>query len=342
MDNPFGAYFSSSAERSPTKRRPQGKRRRRRRREAEPQTIGTNPETWPPPDPEPFDNQDRPQPPQAPPVYHDPDAGFTGDWNDWTSTDGTAVTEPTPRAEDVDWNDWATSTATEQSGELTPPPTLPRLKDYGGGGPITRRPRKSYRDERYDDPGSRAKTAAVVKGVVGALAFVVLLGVAANIFLGPSEEPVTAQQALVPATRPGTPTTVPPLPEHALSGCEAFRSESITISAERGDTATPQGAILGFEYSYYVERDAAKARTYVTDDAHVGDEAALAAGIATFPLGVKYCIHITRGDSADPSVWHVTVHQQWPGESAVEKIHQTMRTAEVVDGRFRITRIEHR
>lgn len=48
-----------------------------------------------------------------------------------------------------------------------------------------------------------------------------------------------------------------------------FRSSSITISAEHGYTASPQGAILGFEYSYYVDRDAAQARTYVADDAHV-------------------------------------------------------------------------
>ncbi|MDO3650227.1 hypothetical protein [Nocardia mangyaensis] len=342
MDNPFGAYFSSPDDASPSRRRPQGKRRRRRRREAEPQTIGTNPEIWPPPEPEPFDNRTPPPPTPAPPVYRGADDdGFTGDWNDWNEV--TPAAEPT-RGDDVDWNDWATNTATEQSGDRVEMPVLPRLKDFGGGGPIARRPRKRYDDERYDDSGSRTKTAAAVKGIVGALVFVVALGLAANIFLGPGDETAEAKQAVVPGSRTtaSTATSTPPLPAHALTGCEEFRGDSITISAERGDTATPQGAILGFEYSYYVDRDAAKARTYVTDDAHVGDEAALAAGIETFPLGVKYCIHITRGDSADPTIWHVTVHQQWPGDSAVEKIHQTMRTTEVVDGRYRITSIDHR
>lgn len=343
MDNPFGAYFSSPAD--PARRRPQGKRRRRRRREAEPQTIGTNPETWPPPEPEPFDEVPGALA-TAPtePIYRTAaeEDGFTGDWNDWN--DEAPVEETPHRTDDVDWNDWATATATEQSGDRVEMPVLPRLKDFGGGGPIARRPRKKYDDERYDDPNGRAKAAAAVKGIVGALVFVVVLGLAANIFLGSGDTPVAAKQASVSGapTTGSTATTVPPLPAHAVAGCESFRSQSITISAERGDTATPQGAILGFEYSYYVDRDAAKARTYVTDDAHVGDESALAAGISTFPTGVKYCIHITRADSTDPTVWNVTVQQQWPGDTAIEKIQQTMRTAEVAPGRYRITSIDHR
>ncbi|WP_336086418.1 hypothetical protein [Nocardia sp. SSK8] len=345
MDNPFGAYFSSPDATPPARRRPQGKRRRRRRREAEPQTIGTTPETWPPPDPEPFDDRPAPAPVYVEPVYRTDadDDGFTGDWNDWHDAEA-AVEEPA-RRDDVDWNDWATTTATEQSGDHVEMPVLPPLKDYGGGGTITRRPRRSFDDERYDDPHGRAKAAAAIKGVVGALVFVVALGLAANIFLGPSDRADEAKQAAlagVPATTAAEETLVSPAPPHAVDGCESFRSSSITISADRGDTASPQGAILGFEYSYYVDRDAAKARAYVTDDAHVGDEAALAAGIATFPAGVKYCIHITRADTTDPSVWNVTVQQQWPGDTAIEKINQTMRTTEVSTGRYRITSIDHR
>ncbi|MFC4124542.1 hypothetical protein [Nocardia rhizosphaerae] len=338
MDNPFGAYLPSP---EPARRRPKG--RRRRRREAEPQTIGTNPETWPPPDPEPYVEaaQDNPYAPTEP-IHRNQDEedGFTGDWNDWHSD----AAAPEPRhGEEVDWNDWATTTATEQSSDRVEMPVLPRLKDFGGGGTISRRPRKSYDDERYDDPHGRAKAAAAVKGVVGALLFVALVGVAATIFLGPGEQAQAGQAAVSGSpTTESAATTVPPLPAHAVAGCESFRSQSITISAERGDTATPQGAILGFEYSYYVDRDAAKARTYVTPDAHVGDEAAIAAGIATFPTGVKYCIHITRADAGDPTLWNVTVQQQWPGDAEIEKIQQVMRTAEVAPGRFRITSINHR
>ncbi|MFD3747981.1 hypothetical protein [Nocardia sp. NPDC058633] len=340
MDNPFGAYFASPDAAPPGRRRPQGKRRRRRRREAEPQTIGTNPEIWPPPDPEPFVD-DPFQPAPVEPVYRDPadDDGFTGDWNDWNDSD---VPVRTQRGDDVDWNDWATTTASEQSGDHVEIPVLPRLKDFGGGGQIARRPRRNFDDERYDDSGGRVKAAAAIKGIVGAVVFVVVLGVAATIFLGPADKPTTTAQAAVSGTRATSSTPVPPLPAHALSGCESFRTPSITISAERGDTASPEGAILGFEYSYYVDRDAAKARSFVTDDAHVGDASALAAGIGSLPLDVKYCVHITKADAADPYLWNVTIHQKWPGDATTEKIDQVMRTTEVAPGRHRITSIDHR
>ncbi|WP_194825755.1 hypothetical protein [Nocardia sp. XZ_19_231] len=340
MDNPFGAYFASPDATSPGRRRPQGKRRRRRRREAEPQTIGTNPETWPPPDPEPFD--DGPfQPAPVEPVYRNPDDddGFTGDWNDWN--DGDVPAEP-QRGDDVDWNDWATATATEQSGDHVEIPVLPRLKDFGGGGQIARRPRRNFDDERYDESGGKVKAAAAIKGIIGAVVFVVLLGLAATIFLGPADKPITTAQAAVSGTRATTSTVVPPLPAHALSGCESFRTPSITISAERGDTASPEGAILGFEYSYYVDRDAAKARSFVTDNAHVGNASALAEGIGSLPLDVKYCVHITKADAADATLWNVTIHQKWPGDATTEKINQVMRTTEVAPGRHRITSIDHR
>ena len=55
------------------------------------------------------------------------------------------------------------------------------------------------------------------------------------------------------------------------------------ISAEPGDTSTPQRAILGFEHAYFVDRSAVKARTFVTGDAQVGNEAAPAIGIAGLP-----------------------------------------------------------
>lgn len=340
MDNPFGAYFASPDATSPGRRRPQGKRRRRRRREAEPQTIGTNPETWPPPDPEPFD--DGPfQPAPVEPVYRNPDDddGFTGDWNDWNDAD--VPVEPR-RGDDVDWNDWATATATEQSGDHVEMPVLPRLKDFGGGGQIARRPRRNFDDERYDESGGKVKAAAAIKGIIGAVVFVVLLGLAATIFLGPADKPTTTAQAAVSGTRATTSTVVPPLPAHALSGCESFRTPSITISAERGDTASPEGAILGFEYSYYVDRDAAKARSFVTDNAHVGNASALAEGIGSLPLDVKYCVHITKADAADATLWNVTIHQKWPGDATTEKINQVMRTTEVAPGRHRITSIDHR
>ena len=351
-DNAFAAYFA--AETAP--KRPQSKRSRRRRgREAEPQTIGTNPPTWPPPDPEP-ELDDDPEPDYLPPAYTDTttqapldvdaveDDGFSGDWNDWTES-APGEDSPPPQGDDIDWNDWATATATEQSGDHDVTPTLPRLTSYGGGGKIARRPRKNYDDERFDEKRGLSKGAAALTGVVGAAVLVTLIGLAATTF-GSEDTTATSTPTVVAgsaATATATPTVVvPPLPEWALSGCEDFRSASVTIGAEQGDTATPQGAILGFEHSYFVARDAAKVRSFTTDDAHVGDQSALAEGIANLVPEVKYCVHILRADSTDKAAWAVTLHQKWPGDTEVEKIAFLIRTTEISPGTHKISSITYK
>ena len=357
-ENPFSAYFTppEAAAAEPTPEPPRKRPRRRRRLEAEPQTIGTNPQTWPPPEPEPevFDAEefepDYPTPAYSPPEQHDTtdeivdavtvdDDGFTGDWNDWTGGLPTTATPAT--ADEVDWDDWATTTATEQSGDYNANPTLPRLTDYGGGGKIAKRPRRNYDDERYDGDRGKSRVVAAVGGIVGAVALVAIVGAVATVV---GDDTAAPTQAGGVQARAGAATTVTEavLPAHGLPGCETFRSPSITISAERGDVSTPQGAILGFEYSYFVDRSAVKARSFVTDNAHVGSEAALATGIAGLPQGVRYCVHITRGDANDGAVWDVAVRQQWPGDTTAEKIDYVIRTTEVADDRYRITSINYK
>jgi hypothetical protein len=352
-ENPFGAYFTApeTAAAPPAGTASQGKRRRRRRREAEPQTIGTNPETWPPPDPEIYDEGEEFEPDYPTPAPPELDAvddvdmvpdvdGFSGDWNDWNSE---PATDATPvRDDEVDWNNWATETATEQSGDYVPTPTLPRLTDYGGGGKIAKRPRRNYDDERYDEAGrGKSKVVAAVGGVLAAVALVAVVG-GITTAVDDGETATLAQVATSGSPTTASASVAATLPAHGLAGCETFRSPSVTISAEHGDTSTPQGAILGFEYSYYVDRSAVKARSFVTDDAHVGNEAALATGIAGLPEGVRYCVHITRGSATDTSVWDVTLRQQWPDDTTIEKIAYVIRTREVADGRYRITSINYK
>lgn len=348
-DNAFSAYLEQPS--TPTPARPQSKRSRRarRRREAEPQTIGQNPPTWPPPEPDDdlYDDTtvDDPFPPAVPPQPTDNDEdGFTGDWNDWTDQDSTPDDGAAAvRGEEVDWNDWATTTATEQSGDYVPTPTLPRLTDYGGGGKIARRPRKNFDDERYDQQRGRGRVLAAVGGVLAAVVVLVAIGLVATTF-GVEDTSATDTTVATPSTTvgAGSTTVAATLPVWGLPGCEAFRSATITISAEPGDTRTAQGAILGFEHSYFVARDAAKVRSFVTADAHVGDQAALADGIAGLPADVRYCVHITRGHATDLSVWNVDLRQQWPGDVGIEKIAFTMRTTELTPGEHRITSITYR
>lgn len=74
----------------------------------------------------------------------------------------------------------------------------------------------------------------------------------------------------------------------------------------------------------------------------VGNEAALATGIAGLPQRVRYCVHITHGDATDTSVWDVPLRQQWPDGTTIEKIAYVIRTLEVADDRYRITSITYK
>ncbi|MFF2088507.1 hypothetical protein ACFVVM_32390 [Nocardia sp. NPDC058176] len=329
VDNAFGSYFIASHSPPPPTARPnpEGKRRRRRRREAEPQTIGKNPETWPLPETEPDDTPVAP----LPPVASDAE-GFVGSWIDWNEP---AATDAPEKTNVVDWNDWATSTTTEHSGERFTMPATPRLKDFGGGGPISRRPRKTFDDRA--DPG-RTWAATALKIVAGAAVAVAAIGVAAS-FIVSRPADIAGDQATTSSAMSAPQGAPAPLPVHAVHGCDPVDSVAITTSAGPGDTSTPRGAILGFEYSYYVERDAAKARSFVTADAHVGDEAALAAGIARYPLGVRYCVRIRP--TTEPSVWDVDVEQELPTMQA-KTLEYTIHTTEVAPASFRIKSINYR
>lgn len=141
---------------------------------------------------------------------------------------------------------------------------------------------------------------------------------------------------------PITASVAATLPAHGLVGCETLRSPSVTISAEHGNTSTPQGAILGFEYSYYVDRSAVKAPQLRHRRRPAGNEAALATGITGLPQRVRYCVHITHGDATDTSVWDVPLRQQWPDGTTIEKIAYVIRTLEVADDRYRITSITYK
>lgn len=158
-DNPFSAYFTApELEPTPGAEQPQ--------HEAEARTIGTTPETWPPPEPEADDAGE--VEPDYPTSYTPPeqdvvadgasavDDEYTGSWNDWNTEFPAADDVAARRGDEVDWDDWATTTATEQSGDYVPTPTLPRLTDYGGGGKVARRPRRYLRTHC---PGARASAA---------------------------------------------------------------------------------------------------------------------------------------------------------------------------------------
>ena len=81
-----------------------------------------------------------------------------------------------------------------------------------------------------------------------------------------------------------------------------------------GDTSSGPGAILGFNYAYYVQRSAKQARQFLASDALVGPGDRLQAGIDAVPAGTHHCVTISplvRVGDAD--LWAVTVTEYHPG-----------------------------
>ncbi|WP_327151194.1 hypothetical protein [Nocardia sp. NBC_01329] len=149
-----------------------------------------------------------------------------------------------------------------------------------------------------------------------------------------------ANQAAASTIVAASTSALPASWDHATGGCTRTRTGSITIGADPGDHSTPQLAILGFEWAYYVERDAALARTFATPDARISRVGTLQAGIDSQPDGVRYCVYITAGD-AGGEVWDVELHEQWPGDSEAMRYGQRITTT-TKDGKALITGIARR
>ncbi|WP_280398018.1 hypothetical protein [Nocardia carnea] len=141
-------------------------------------------------------------------------------------------------------------------------------------------------------------------------------------------------------TAPASTTALPASWPHATAGCTRTRSGSITIGADPGDHSSPQQAILGFEWSYYVERDAALARTFTTPDAKVPDRETIQAGIDSQPEGVRYCVYITAADKNN-TVWDIELQEQWPDDPEPIRYGQKITTI-TQHGKTLITGISRR
>ena len=128
-------------------------------------------------------------------------------------------------------------------------------------------------------------------GVCGLLAAIVIGGgVAAVNAVSGSDEP--------PAPLLPEPTAAP------VAACESSTEGSVTTGNGAGDAKSTAGAVLSFQYGYYVQRDADAALKAVAKDQVVGDTKALQKGIDSVPEGTTHCVSITTGDknSADVKV----------------------------------------
>ncbi|WP_433195181.1 hypothetical protein ACQP1G_40625 [Nocardia sp. CA-107356] len=216
------------------------------------------------PEPQPT-RQPEPQPTRQPepPVEPDP-------------TEAT-VRHATPPQRDTWWN-----SPTEAGGVPAPPPERPGLS--WADDPIAKRlAPKLISDTITATParsGSRGRWIAL--GVLAAVVVVLALVVT---FVAVSRDDNSSPKAAPP----------PPSTSAALS-CPASRDGKVTRGNGQGDTSSGAGAILGFQYEFYVGRNGERARKYVASDAENVSTAEIIQQAINeqIPVGTTHCLRIAE------------------------------------------------
>ncbi len=138
-----------------------------------------------------------------------------------------------------------------------------------------------------------------------------------------------------PRPVPRTPPTSTTPAAFADGGpCRASDDGSAVRGDGPGGTDTGTHAILGFDYGYFVLRDAAAARSFVAPTATVRPVDQIQAGIATVPVGTQHCLSITADG---PDRYHVEVTTRH-GHDAPQ-IYQQIVTTATTAGHVLITAI---
>ncbi|AYF78325.1 hypothetical protein D7D52_35905 [Nocardia yunnanensis] len=213
----------------------------------------------------------------------------------------------------------------------------------GGRGAMVRARLKRRRDEDGEARDVyRARSAGMAVLVVAGLVLGVVVIMVVNLkHSSPLTTPAksgpapAAATTTAPAAGPATTETWP----HATADCYATKTATNVVGAGPGDPSTGPGAILGFEWSYYSDRSAARAREWVAAGADVGDTAKIQAAIDAVPTTTRYCVHITKSDAdATGSTWNVVLSEQFPTDKTPQQWHQTI-TTRTEGGRVLITSI---
>ncbi|MFC8047447.1 hypothetical protein [Nocardia sp. NPDC057353] len=92
------------------------------------------------------------------------------------------------------------------------------------------------------------------------------------------------------------PVAAAPAPSTAALSCPATEDGTVTVGNGTGDTASGAGAILGFQYAFYVERSGDRARGYVDPDAaNISSAPVIQSAIdEQIPVGTTHCLRITE------------------------------------------------
>ncbi|MEV4234238.1 MULTISPECIES: hypothetical protein [unclassified Nocardia] len=232
---------------------------------------------------------------------------FTGGWSDWVAgrapgpdddyigpRDGELVQFPWP--EDDDDHDDAPR---ERSTHVT----------------------RALRQEARNHPAARrARVLAVLVVAVLLLA----AAAAGALFLLRS----SGDRAAAPVV-PSMQFTAGSVQSRGIADCPTERGDRIVRSAEPGGADSGPGAILAFQYAYYVERSGERVRAVVAPDSNISSATVIQHGIDTIPLGTTHCVRI---QTITEDRYSVEVTEYRPGGAPATYNKQTVTTV-VVDGR---------
>ncbi|WP_228538921.1 hypothetical protein [Nocardia sp. XZ_19_385] len=163
-------------------------------------------------------------------------------------------------------------------------------------------------------PASSSKGRWIALGLAGALA--VVIGLVATI-IALNRNPGGADDGKVTAAPPPTTTA-------ALS-CPASTDGKVTVGNGAGNTTSGPGAILGFQYAFYVERSGEKVRGFVAPDAENISTADIIQKAINeqIPFGTTHCLRITE---VHPDAFDVDLTEHRP-DGTTTVYRQTVITA---------------
>ncbi|MEU8897033.1 hypothetical protein [Nocardia sp. NPDC048505] len=166
-----------------------------------------------------------------------------------------------------------------------------------------------------DPAPSNARGRWIMLGVAGILA--VVLGLVATI-VALNRDPGGDDDGKVTAAPP------PPLTTAALS-CPASTDGKVTVGNGAGNTSSGPGAILGFQYAFYVERSGEKVRSFVAPDAENISTADIIQKAINeqIPVGTTHCVRITE---VQPDAFDVDLTEHRP-DGSTRVYPQTIITA---------------
>ncbi|MEU4648650.1 MULTISPECIES: hypothetical protein [Nocardia] len=219
------------------------------------------------------------------------------------------------------WSDWMDPTDADPDEPKAPP----GFRQVG----------RNYAPARPDQGGAGRVIATL--GAVFAVVIIVVLVVLESL-PDTDDQSNTAPNTPLPAPLTGmvhavpTTTTAP----HAIADCPHKRSTALSSGADPGDTTSAVSVIFAFQYAYYVQRSATKAREYVTADANVPPAQHIQDGIDSVPVGTRYCATVVP---TAPGRWQVQIREQWPNKTPELLAALIITTATEPDGTATITAI---